>query len=188
MRIIRGNFRGKKLIQPLNEKTRPLRDMVKEAIFNLLEHSNKFNIKIENSKVLDLFAGTGSFGLECISRNAKKVVFFEKDIDALKVLDANLKILKYPSNCEVFDKDCFKYLNKNQNFKIKFDIIFLDPPYKELKVNEIIEKILKIKILNNNGILILHKHKKDKQKITEKLRVFENRTYGISRIIYGVKN
>ncbi len=188
MRIIRGNFRGKKLIQPLNKKTRPLRDMVKESIFNLLEHSNKFNIKIEDSKVLDLFAGTGSFGLECISRNAKKVVFLEKDIDALKILNANLKILKYPSNYEVIDRDCFKYFDKNQNLKIKFDIIFLDPPYKEPKINEIIEKILEIKILNDNGILIFHRHKKDKQKITEKLRVFEDRTYGISRIIYGVQN
>ena len=75
MRIIGGNYRGKKIYLPLDKMTRPLRDMVKESIFNLIEHSNKFKIEIKDSKILDLFAGSGSFGLECISRGARKVVF-----------------------------------------------------------------------------------------------------------------
>ena len=77
MRIIGGNYRGKKIDLPIDKMTRPLRDMVKESVFNLIEHSNKFKIEIQNSKILDLFAGSGSFGLECISRGAKKVVFLE---------------------------------------------------------------------------------------------------------------
>ena len=75
MRIIGGIYRGKKITLPEDKKTRPLKDIVKESIFNLIEHSNKFKIEIKNSLVLDLFAGSGSFGLECISRGAKKVVF-----------------------------------------------------------------------------------------------------------------
>jgi len=86
MRIIAGNFKGKKLYLPTDKNTRPLKDIVKESIFNLIKHSKKINIEIENSLILDLFSGTGSFGIECISRGAKKVVFFENYNKALKIL------------------------------------------------------------------------------------------------------
>ena len=81
MRIIGGKYKGKRLIQPLDKTTRPLKDLVKESIFNIIQHSNKFNIQIKNSKVLDLYAGSGSFGLECISRDAKIVYFFENHLN-----------------------------------------------------------------------------------------------------------
>ena len=77
MRIISGVFKGKKISTPVDIKTRPLKDLTKESIFNILQHSNKFNINIDKSIVLDLFSGVGSFGIECISRNAKKVFFVE---------------------------------------------------------------------------------------------------------------
>ena len=72
MRIIAGSFRGKKLIKPANLKTRPLQDLVKEFIFNIVSHSNKFEINLYNSNVLDLFSGIGSFGIECLSVELKK--------------------------------------------------------------------------------------------------------------------
>ena len=93
MRIISGKFKGKKLSLPIDKKTRPLRDLVKESIFNLILHSNKFRVKIENSNVLDLFSGTGSFGIECISRGANLVYFFENYPDALKIIKKNLSDL-----------------------------------------------------------------------------------------------
>ena len=83
MRIIAGNYKGKKIFFPKTKHTRPLRDLVKESIFNLIENSNKFDIKIKDSNVLDLFSGSGSFGLECISREAKKVTFVENYFDSL---------------------------------------------------------------------------------------------------------
>ena len=86
MKIIGGIYRGKKITLPEDKKTRPLKDIVKESIFNLIEHSNKFKIEIKNSLVLDLFAGSGSFGLECISRGAKKVVFIENYSKILNIL------------------------------------------------------------------------------------------------------
>ena len=95
MRIIAGIFRGKKIIQPKNDKTRPLKDLVKESIFNILHHSNKLNIKLENSIVLDLFAGVGSFGLECLSRNAKLVIFIENYKEALLPSEVNDKTKRY---------------------------------------------------------------------------------------------
>ena len=76
MRIISGTFKGKKILEPKDFKTRPLKDLTKESIFNIIRHSKKLNVNLEESNVLDLFSGVGSFGLECLSRGAKKVVFF----------------------------------------------------------------------------------------------------------------
>ena len=86
MRVISGDLKGKKILPPINNNTRPLRDLVKESIFNLIEHSNKFDCFIKDSNILDLFSGTGSFGIECISRKAKKVTFVENHKDALLIL------------------------------------------------------------------------------------------------------
>ena len=77
MRIISGNFKGKKILQPKDNLTRPLKDLTKESIFNLINHSKKINLDFKNSMVLDLFSGVGSFGIECLSRGAKYVVFYE---------------------------------------------------------------------------------------------------------------
>lgn len=185
MRIIRGEFKGKKLQLPKDQNTRPLRDIVKESIFNLIEHSSKIQINIEDSIILDLFSGSGSFGLECLSRKAKRVIFFENYLKAVDILNRNIKSLKKTNNCEVFFQNCFDFFNSNTKFNEKFDIIFIDPPFKERRINELLENIIKKKILKPKGIIILHRHKKDDIKLTEKLKTFENRLYGISRIYFG---
>ena len=95
MRIISGKFRGKKLIQPIDKSTRPLKDMVKESIFNLLAHGKNLKVNMEETYVLDLFSGSGSFGLECISRGAKKVVFYENHIPAINILKKMLNHLMW---------------------------------------------------------------------------------------------
>ena len=185
MRIISGNFRGKKLFLPNDKLTRPLKDVVKESIFNLILHSKKFNLVIENSLILDLFSGSGSFGIECISRGAKKVIFFENYPEAIKILEKNLNLLKNIDGFEIYKQDFFNFFLSNRELNAKFDIIFIDPPYKEKKINEIIEIILEKKILSQNGILIIHRHKKDNIKLTNKLRIIEDRTYGVSKILFG---
>ena len=86
MRIISGNFKGKKILLPKDKLTRPLKDLTKESIFNILKHSKLLNIELESSNVLDLFSGVGSFGLECLSRGAKNVIFMESYTDVLSVL------------------------------------------------------------------------------------------------------
>ena len=95
-----------------------------------------------------------------------------------------LKIFK-KKNKKIIEQDCFKLFDSNSNFQEKFDIIFLDPPYKEERINLIINMIKEKKILKENGILIIHRHKKDKLNITNKLRVLDERSYGISKIIIG---
>mgnify|MGYP001449495593 CR=1 FL=1 len=185
MRIISGNFKGKKLFLPKDNNTRPLKDIVKESIFNLINHSKKINIEIENSSILDLFSGTGSFGIECLSRGSKKVIFFENYNEAIKILEKNLNSLKNIKNYKIYKQNFFNFFSSRKNFNYTFDIIFIDPPYKEKKINIIIDSILEKKLLNQNGILIIHRHKKDNIDITEKLRIIENRTYGISKILFG---
>ena len=182
MRIIGGKFKGKKLFLPKDKNTRPLKDIVKESIFNLIQHSKKINLEIENSLVLDLFSGTGSFGIECISRRSKRVIFYENYNKAIEILQKNLDSLKNIKNYKIYKSDFF---SSNMKFDYGFDLIFIDPPYKETKVNEIIEKILENKMLNKNGILIIHRHKKDNIEITKKLKILENRNYGISKILFG---
>ena len=185
MRIISGKLKGKKLFLPKDKNTRPLKDLVKVSIFNLLDHSKKINKKLENSSILDLFSGSGSFGLECLSRGSKIVYFFENYIEAIRILEKNLSLFKNEKNFKLFKNDCFEFFNSNQKLNKKFDIIFLDPPYKETRINELIEKIIKNKILNNDGVIIIHRHKKDKIEITDKIQIFDVRNYGLSKVYFA---
>ena len=105
MRIISGSFKGKKIFEPRDEKTRPLKDLAKESIFNIIKHSKKFKIDFTNSLILDLFSGVGSFGIECLSRGAKKVIFVENYHGVLHILKKNLASLKLVKNYEILEKN-----------------------------------------------------------------------------------
>ena len=118
MRIISGNFKGRKLLTPNDIKTRPLKDLTKESIFNILKHSNKFNVEIKNSVVLDLFAGVGSFGIECLSNEAKYVTFVENYNGVLPILKKNLSNLKLDKKYEVIEQNIFTELKLT---KINYD-------------------------------------------------------------------
>tara|TARA_B100001123_G_scaffold150842_2_gene174452 strand:+ start:255 stop:818 length:564 start_codon:yes stop_codon:yes gene_type:complete len=185
MRIISGNFKNKKLFQPNDSHTRPLKDLVKESIFNIIEHSKLVKFKIENSKVLDLFSGSGSFGLECISRGAKKVLFCENYIPVTKILNKNISKLKCKENTDIYVKDVFKLLNDESFLINKFQIIFLDPPFKEKKIEELLKNLNKSNILDKEGIIILHRNKKYKDVLPQKFKVILEKSYGLSKIIFG---
>ena len=105
MRIISGNFRGKKIIEPKDKNTRPLKDLTKESIFNIIKHSNKFLVELKDSEVLDLFCGTGSFGLECLSRGVKYVTFVENYTGIIPILKKNLNNLLNIKNYKIIEKD-----------------------------------------------------------------------------------
>ena len=183
MRVISGFFKGKKILEPKDIKTRPLKDLTKESIFNILNHSNKFETNFKNSKILDLFSGVGSFGIECLSRGVKNVTFVENYDGVLPILKKNLQNLKMIKNYEIIEKD----INNEklfENFKEKFDIIFLDPPYKDKELNNILRKILKANTLNKNGIIVIHRHKNEKDIIPKTFKVVEEKKYGLSKIIF----
>ena len=103
MRIISGILKGKKILEPLDIKTRPLKDLTKESIFNILKHSNKFRVNLEGAIVLDLFSGVGSFGIECLSRGANKVTFVEHDREAVSILKDNLMNLSIINKADVYN-------------------------------------------------------------------------------------
>ncbi|WP_440928553.1 16S rRNA (guanine(966)-N(2))-methyltransferase RsmD [Candidatus Pelagibacter sp.] len=183
MRIISGILKGKKINEPKDIKTRPLKDLTKESIFNIIAHTNKFKVNLTNANVLDLFSGVGSFGIECLSRGAKKVVFIENYNGVLPILKKNLSYLKENNNYEILNINIYEdeTFIKLDN---KFDIIFLDPPYRDKHINKLLLKIKKTKILNQNGIIILHRNKKEVNSITSDFKIVEEKTYGISKIIF----
>ena len=183
MRIISGNFKGKKIIEPKDVYTRPLKDLTKESIFNIINHSNKFEIKIDQAVVLDLFSGVGSFGIECLSRNAKKVFFVENYNHVLPILRRNLANLKLIKNFEIIEKDIYKE-KFFENLNIVFDIIFLDPPYKDKNLEIILNYIKETKILQKTGIIVVHRHKKEKDSLPEGFKIIEEKKYGISKILF----
>ena len=183
MRIISGNYKGKKIIEPKDSITRPLKDLTKESIFNIINHSKKIDLELINSNVLDLFSGVGSFGIECISRGAKNVIFVENYQNVLNILENNLKNLKFNNNYKIINKNIYTD-NIFFNFKEKFEIIFLDPPYKDKNIKQIFEKISNANILKENSIIILHRHKKEEEIFSKNFKVIEEKKYGISKIIF----
>ena len=184
MRIISGNFKGKKILEPKDKETRPLKDLTKESIFNIINHSNKFSVNLEKAYVLDLFSGTGSFGLECLSRKVRHVSFVENYKGILPILKKNLLNLKSVKNYSIIEKNILidsDFLEKKE----KFDIIFLDPPYKEKEINTVLNNISKFKTLKPDGIIIIHRHKKEQDNFLDKFKIIEEKKYGISKIIFG---
>tara|TARA_B100000963_G_scaffold350127_1_gene359973 strand:+ start:555 stop:1121 length:567 start_codon:yes stop_codon:yes gene_type:complete len=188
MRIISGTNKGKKLIMPNDKITRPLKDMAKESIFNILTHSKYVNFHLKDSKILDLFSGIGSFGLECISRGSKFVFFLENYPPVLEILRMNISNLKYGSKSKVIDIDAFKINNDTFEKNQKFEIIFCDPPYKEKKIQLLIENIFEMNILEKNGIIIIHRKKGDLDTYPNNFKVIDTKTYGLSTFVFGRSN
>ena len=185
MRIIAGKLKGITLYPPQNKITRPLKDRAKENIFNLLTHSNKMSFQFEKSNILDLYAGTGSFGLECLSRQAGSVCFVEKANDAKKILEKNIEKLKVKKNAYIFLDDVFDLIKRNSIFKSKFDLIFCDPPFKDSNIEKLIQLICNNNVLQKDGILILHRNINTNEKLPNYFKIIDERLYGISKITFG---
>lgn len=184
MRIIAGKLKGSILHHPENKNIRPLKDRARESIFNLLIHSNKISFEFEKSRVLDLYAGTGSFGLECLSRFARHVSFVEKSNEAKELLENNVKKLKVKKNADIFFGDIFKLI-KQKIIKSKFDLIFCDPPFKDLNVEKLILLIFNNNLLQKKGILVLHRNKNIKEKLPNNFKIIDERIYGVSKVVFG---
>ncbi len=183
MRVISGELKGKKLSEPLDKSTRPLKDMVRESIFNILDHSNKIPRKIYDAKVLDLFSGTGSFGIECLSRGAANVIFFENYHNSLKILKQNIFNLKLENKSEVYNYSAYNLKDASLENKL-FDIIFLDPPFKDREIENLIDQIKKLKVADVNTLLVIHRNKKSDDNISQYLNIIEEKSYGLSKIFF----
>ena len=185
MRIIAGKLKGSILYMPKNKNTRPLKDLVRESIFNLLTHSKKILFQFEKSNILDLYAGTGSFGMECLSRQVERVCFVEKDKSTIKILEKNINKFKLKGKTKIFACDVFDLIEKKNIFDSQFQLIFCDPPFKNINIGKLIKLIFDRNLLQRNGIIILHRNKNTKEKLPDCLELVDERIYGTSKIIFG---
>ena len=144
MRVITGTARGRKLKELSGMETRPTTDKVKESIFNIIQFD------IEGRRVLDLFAGTGQLGIECLSRGAASAVFVDRRADAVKLIRENLRLTELEDRARVVAGDSMEYL---KSIREPFDIIFLDPPYAAGLLEPAIAHIAKFDILAPHGII-----------------------------------
>ena len=182
MRIIAGQLKGRKILEPTDKKTRPLKDLVRESIFNIINHSKKFDLNLKNSNVLDLFSGVGSFGLEALSREASNVIFVENYSVSLSILKKNVENLKLEERCKIIDTDIINNFDF-RTLKKKINIIFLDPPFKEKNISHILSKIKEANILEKKGIIIIHRNFKENDLFSD-LKIVEEKKYGLSKILF----
>ena len=145
MRVITGKARGVQLKTPDGMTTRPTTDRVKEALFSIIQ------FEIPTARVLDLFGGTGQLGIEALSRGAKSAVFVDAGEPACRLIRENLKKTKLESDAKVIRADYLDYLKRCRE---KFDIIFLDPPYAEVFLENALKCITEIDILESGGIIV----------------------------------
>ncbi len=184
MRIIAGSAKGRKILSPQNEgrnpekgelrATRPTLDRIKESMFNIISH------KIYNARVLDLFAGTGSLGLEAASRGAKQVVFLEKFKETYDILIENIKILGFTDKSQSYCRESFSFIKSLGQESQKFDIIFVDPPYLNNMVEKAIILIAEADLLSGDGVIV-SKYDKDEPVYTPdegKYELVDVRKYG----------
>ena len=186
MRIISGKNRGTKLYTLEGINTRPTLDRVKEPLFSIL------NCELEDSVVLDLFAGSGALGLEAISRGASKAVLCDDSKEAIHIIEKNVEKMSVHSKVKILNNDYFKALEtlKKQNYK--FDIVFLDPPYNTDFSEKASEKIVEYNLLNENGIIVIETDRK--KEIVENIKnlnlfeIFDERKYGRAELIFLKKS
>lgn len=181
MRVISGFLKGRNILGYTLDGTRPTMDRVKESLFGIIQSY------VNDSICLDLFAGSGSLGIEAISNGAKKCYFVDKSNNAIKVLNKNLNNFNIENKTKIIKSDYTNALDNFKNNKIKFDIIFLDPPYKMHILNDIINKIIEKNLINNGGIIICEVDFEYLDKSIKNLELIKQKKYG-STYLYIYKN
>ncbi len=172
MRIISGTYKGKRLTENKFEHIRPTADMVKQALFT------KLQFEISGAKVLDLFCGTGSLGIEAVSRGAEKVVFVDSNLDSVRLTKKNLTGLV--GNVKVYQSDAVKFL---KGCKEKFDLVLIDPPYRKGVYHEVLESLHKCGALEHDGIIVCE-CLKDEKINSECFEIYDEKRYGSKKLVY----
>ena len=172
MKVISGSLKGRNIEGYNIDGTRPTMDRVKESLFGMIQDY------IKDSTVLDLFAGSGQLGIEAISNGAKQCYFIDNNKEVIKVLNNNISNLKIKDKSKIILSDWKKFLNESSNNIIKFDLIFVDPPYAYDVYEKILDKVSSLNLLNKNGLIILeHNNLKFKDKYNN-LSLFKQKKYG----------
>ncbi len=178
MRIIAGSHRGLTLATPKGDHTRPTSDRVREAIFSSL------GVRVMDAQVLDLFAGTGAMGLEALSRGALHTDFCENHRPAFSVLKKNIERAREEDHASLFYGDVFVLFKKRQ-LQGPYDLIFIDPPYKENLYLKCLYFVEKQHLLAPNGMIVLESAKKPLFSLDDTVfLLYKSKTYGESCVQY----
>ena len=172
MRIIAGEAKGRRLCTPKGFGVRPTTDRVKEAIFSMISPY------IQESIILDLFSGTGSLGLEALSRGAKKGYFVDKSRKSIKLTQENIQHMGFQSQSEIRLSDAVRAIEDFVSLGIMFDIVFMDPPYGKGLVLPCMKAINKGKILNRDAIIVIEHDETEKIEIIDHYRILKEKKYG----------
>ncbi|MFH1846922.1 MAG: 16S rRNA (guanine(966)-N(2))-methyltransferase RsmD [Candidatus Omnitrophota bacterium] len=173
MRIIAGEHKGRRIKQPKLDSVRPTKDRIREAVFNII------TANIMNADVLDLFAGSGAYGLEALSRGAKKTIFVEKTKLVKRVLTENINSLGLEGESEVIEKDVFKYMELAGENNEKYDLIFADPPYNRDMARKTLIMVNRYDILNHSGTFVLEHHSnEDVSRLIGDISIYKKKIYG----------
>ena len=178
MRVISGDLKGRVIKGFTLENTRPTMDRVKESVFSSIQ------LKVPNSICLDLFAGSGSLGIEAISNGAEKCYFVDSNKDAIKVLNENINNFNIHQKSIIIKNDYLEALNYFRNNKIKFDIIFLDPPYMMHILNDVLKFISDNDLLNDDGVIICEVDNNYLKKEVGNLIQYKDKKYGTTFVYY----
>ena len=179
MRIIAGEFRSRVLATLPGDNTRPTLDKVREAVFSRIGPYFE-----ENQSVLDLFAGSGAVGLEALSRGMGSAVFNDASGKAVGIVKKNIESLKVNQRCTVFNLDYRSAINLCASRGYQFDLIYLDPPYRLMAINELVELIVAHGIIKDGGIIVAESLKEEETGQWEHIVKGKEVTYGISKITY----
>ena len=171
MRVIGGKYRSRVLSEFAGENVRPTSDRAREALFNILA------LKLYGARVLDLFAGSGALGIESLSRGAKEVVFNDCAKDSVGIIKKNLNTLQIAINGEEAKVTQGDYLSCLSVMRGKFDLIFLDPPYRFDYGEKALEKIAQKGLLAQKGIAVIERDRACEKEIIG-LEKFDERKYG----------
>ena len=181
MRIISGRFKGRRLTAPAGMDTRPTADRIKESIFNILGHS------IRNTKVLDLFAGTGALGIEALSRGAESAVFVDQADKAVSAIRHNVRRLEVEDRINIIRWNIRKNLNCLTSIKRNFDLVFMDPPYERDFVSPTLANLISCGALYPNGrIVIEHGIREPVDVAFEMLSLVDQRSFGKTLVSFMV--
>lgn len=178
MKIISGKHKSRVLYTLEGLNTRPMMSRMKESVFNTI------GPYFDGDVVLDLFGGSGQLSLEALSRGASKAYIVEKDYKASKIISDNISLLKEENNTYLYKMDYKLALNEFANKNMKFDIIFLDPPYKLNIMEELINFIEKHDLLNDYGVVVCQYVRNNfTPKETDYLKIRKNYTYASSEVL-----
>ena len=184
MRIVGGSFRGKKLLFPEDKRVRPTSDRAREALFNILSHDSEMRQEQGplplNSRVLDVFSGTGALGLEALSRGAAHVTFVDNHPDSLKLIEGNVKNMGARQNSDILRRDALNIGRPGA----AYDLVLMDPPYKAGLTFPTLISLAEGGWLKPDTVIVIELAAKEKASLPSKFQMLKERTYGAAKLIF----